>query len=105
KWMRTNVPASKNTEIIPVILTPVSRVRKSALPHLNGVSLWRLQDFRKWSEQALTLLRELRTSFAEPGDLEWRQKAAFRFKDEGIDARGIANFLKQHKAKDELEPL
>jgi hypothetical protein len=51
-WMRDHVEACANAEIIPVLVTPVSRAKEGALPHLTGVSLWPLSDFRAWAATA-----------------------------------------------------
>lgn len=97
-WMRSHVKAAAAADITPVLVSPVSTVKEGALPHLGGVALWPLDEFRKWSETALTVLRELRKTFAEPGDLAWRAAAAELFEQRGLDAPSIVARLKAHPA-------
>lgn len=75
-WIRANVPECADAEIIPVLVTPVRCAEPGAMPHLNAVGLWSLQDFRAWAEESLRILRFMRVSFREPGDLVWRAEAA-----------------------------
>ena len=104
-WMHENVDACSKAEIIPVLVTPVTKVKEAAVPHLKEVTLWPLGEFRAWAEGALAALRELRSSFLEPGNLIWRAKAAEAFEKNGLDAPGLAARLKQQRAKERLKPV
>lgn len=104
-WMRANVEASKDAEIIPVLVTPVAKVRAAALPHLNEVAYWGVREFREWAAAALGTIRELRRTFFEPGDLEWRATAIQVFQEHGLDAVGLAAKLRAQKAASSLTPV
>ncbi|QPC87503.1 DEAD/DEAH box helicase [Mesorhizobium sp. NBSH29] len=101
-WMRANVPECLGTNIVPVLVSPVSRAEVGALPHLNTVLFWNLSDFREWAKTALSTLRELRRTFSEPGDLVWRAQAAELFERHGLDAPGLLLNLKSKVAADIL---
>jgi hypothetical protein len=101
-WMEEYVPESKNTKIVPVLISPVSKVHIDAVPHLKGLTFWGLKDFREWAKEVLSTIRELRTTFVEPGDLEWRLKAADIFKQKGYDAESLVKRLNKQMAKDML---
>lgn len=85
-WMRANVEASETAKILPVLVTPVTKVKQSAVPHLDGVALWPLDGLRQWAENALAALREIRKTFVEPGDLIWRAYAAEVFEQHTMSA-------------------
>lgn len=104
-WMRDHVEACANAEIIPVLVTPVSKAKEGALPHLTDVSLWPLSDFRAWAETALATVREVRSIFPEPGNLIWRARAAELFQQNTLDAPGLAATLKKRLAKDHLKAI
>lgn len=104
-WMRTNVPAARNATILSVLVTPVSTAKVGAIPHLRDVAFWPLADFRKWAGDALTALRQLRMTFAEPGDLVWRAAAAEVFEQHGLDAPSLVAKLKGTAAADHLTPV
>lgn len=104
-WMRANVPAAEKANILPVLITPATTVKKEAVSFLSEVSLWNLSEFRKWAKGALAVIRELRTTFAEPGDLVWRMMAMTKLKQEGYDAVSLMNRLGKHKANDILKPV
>lgn len=102
-WIEENVPESNGTRILPVLITPVTKVRRGAAPHLKGVALWKLNDFRHWAGEALATLREVRSSFAEPGNLAWRAEAASKFKSRRLDAEGLAQMLGASPARGFLD--
>ena len=104
-WMRQNVAASKDAAVIPVLITPVKTAKRSALANLEEVALWKLDEFRRWAAKAITVVRELRRTFVEPGDLEWRAKAAEKFEQNKLDAPGLRAMLQSLPATDHLEPV
>lgn len=71
-WIRVHLSPAPTAPVIQILITPVSRTEQGALCHLKNVKLWKLDQFREWVELALSTIRELRKTFAEPGDIEWR---------------------------------
>jgi hypothetical protein len=59
---------------------------------------------KKWAQNALVVLRELRKTFVEPGDLGWREKAAEFFSENGLSARPLFEKLKNMPASKYLTP-
>ncbi|MHB1141658.1 MAG: DEAD/DEAH box helicase [Sulfuricaulis sp.] len=104
-WMRENVDACKNADILPVLVTPATKVKQAALPHLANVALWRVNEFKKWAHAAIAVVRKLRQTFTEPGDLAWRAEAAVAFQQNCIDAEGLAKLLRTQLAKDKLQEV
>ncbi len=104
-WLRSNVPEASNSEIISVLVSPVSTAKQGAQPHLDNVFLWRLSEFRTWAQAALSTVRELRITFTEQGDLDWRNRAAEVFEQRGLDAPGLIAKLKKQPAASLLVPV
>ncbi len=104
-WIKKNVSISEKANIIPVLITPADKVKKGAVPHLNEVSIWRLSDFRKWANEALSTIREIRNTFSESGDLTWRESVAKILKDKKLDAPTIMKLLRSQKALDILKEV
>ena len=103
-WMRANVEASSKADILPVLVTPVTKVDPGAAPHLDDVALWPLEEFRAWAENALATVREVRRTFVEPGDIVWRVAAAEAFEQNGLDASGLFAMLRSRPAAKHLTP-
>lgn len=103
-WMKDNVQSClpEGMEIVPVLVTPVSTASTGAMPHLGNVSLWKLADFKKWARDAMFIIRELRKTFVEPGDLAWRAEASDMLQSNGFDMIRLINFLKGQIAKELL---
>jgi len=103
-WMREHVPSckSKTVEINSVLVTPVSTVFPGTLTHLGDVYLWKLDDFKVWANDAMGTIRELRKTFVEPGDLDWRAQAAEVIHDKGIDMVSLTAHLQTQLAKELL---
>lgn len=104
-WMRAKVAASERAEILPVLVTPVTKVKEGAIPHLDGVALWPLDDFLAWARNAIAVVRKLRQTFVEPGDLSWRAEAVEAFEQNGLDAPGLVAMLHSRPAADHLKPV
>jgi hypothetical protein len=80
-------------------------MKKGAVPHLDEVALWPVDEFREWAAGALATVRELRTTFVEPGDPVWRAKAAETFVQAGLDAPGLMEKLKGRSAAELLKQV
>ena len=104
-WIKANVALEENTLITSVLVTPKTKVKESAVPHLKDVKLWPLSDFKKWANEALAILRVLRRKFREPGDLAWRAEAIEEFKKGMMDAPGILKVLQNSKADEKLKTV
>ena len=103
-WMRSNVEASAKANILAVLVTPVKKVQQGAMPHLSDVSLWPLDEFRSWGANAVAIIRKMRSSFSEPGNLAWRAETAEAFIQNGMDAHGLYERLQSKIAAENLEP-
>src|SRR5690554_4471226 len=104
-WMRENVEScsAHAVEIIPVLISPVTKVGKGGAPHLNEVMFWDLNDFKDWASHVLDVIRGLRTTFQEPGDLAWRAEVVGRLMTAGLDINSIKEALYSRRCKDVLE--
>lgn len=102
-WMKHNVQLAEDTQYLAVLVTPATTAKEGAIPHLTEVALWPLEEFRTWAKEALAVLRELRRTFVEPGDLVWRAQAADLFEQHGMDAESLFNTLKTRPATKNLQ--
>jgi hypothetical protein len=97
-WMRANVAACAGTEILSILISPVTKVKEGAVPHIKELPLWQLNEFRAWAQNALAVIRELRRTFIDPGDLVWRVTAAEAFEQHTLDAHGLFSMLQSRCA-------
>ena len=104
-WLREHVPGTAGTAIQSVLVTPAKKAKQGAVPHLSRFAHWDLADFRTWADKALDMVRELRRTFVEPGDLAWRAEAASRLEQVRADAPGLARWLSGRSARDHLKPV
>jgi hypothetical protein len=103
-WVRKNLELSKGAEVVPVLITPVKVADGDALPHLGGVCLWDIEDFRKWAQNALGVIREVRRTYPGSGNLEWRETTARRYVENRMDPIGLVNWLRKRPAAELLKP-
>jgi DEAD/DEAH box helicase/Helicase C-terminal domain len=99
-WIEHNRHETSGLEILPVLVTPVSKADDGALPHLNDVSLWPLNDFRVWVSNALAVVRELRSTLTGPGDMVWRAQANETLEMKGLTMAKIVAMLRKSSASD-----
>lgn len=104
-WMKDHVPECADATILPVLLTPISKVQPGATSQLKGVSLWPLDEFRAWAQKAVSVVRNLRTTFSEPGNLDWRMKAVEELEKEGLDMAGLVRMLQAKPALSILQTV
>lgn len=104
-WMREHVPSTDGAKIQPVLVTPASKAKRGAMPHLARVAYWDLAEFRQWADSALSTIRELRRDFVEPGDLAWRAEAARKLGETRADAPGLSDWLSRRPARQYLQEV
>lgn len=63
---------------------------------------WKLDDFKEWASHVLDVVRELRTTFQQPGDLVWRADAAGKLIAARIDVNSIKAMLYSQRSMDLL---
>jgi hypothetical protein len=97
-WVRANLHVSTDAVIIPVLITPVKTARTDALPHLAQVSLWQIDSFRTWVQNALRVLRELRSSYTGSGNLRWRAQAMKLYRQNKISPIELREMLSNQNA-------
>lgn len=92
-WMRANVAESAECEFQAVLVTPATKISAAAVVHAAGLLYWGLDDFRVFAAHALQVIRQLRTTFFEQGDLVWQAEAAEQLKQQGLDFASICKRL------------
>lgn len=93
-WIKKYVGLDEGCTVIAVLVTPVSKADDGALPHLDTVLLWNLDEFKTWARTALSSIREIRRKFVEPSNDAWRREVAEIFEKRMIDANSILKYLK-----------
>ena len=102
-WARENLALSPDAHILPILVTPVKVADNDALPHLKGVCLWPIEEFRAWAQRALMVIRELRRSFPGSGNLLWRTTALEKYIENGLAPRTIVAMLRSRPASEMLK--
>jgi hypothetical protein len=103
KWVKDNLPVNKDATVLPILITPVKKVSKDVMTHLNGVYIWQLNDFREWVRKVLGCLREARKKFTESGNIIWRANTASFFEDAEIAPDSIIRYICEKVASDVLK--
>jgi len=92
-WIRSHLRPPTTTPVTQILITPVTKTEKGGLCHLGNVKLWNLSGFREWVENALSTVRELRTTLTESGDLEWRAAALEILRERKLTAELMISHL------------
>ena len=96
--MKANLPVNPEAEVIPVLVCPDVHIDAEARPHLEGVKHWKQDDYVAYGKRALGVLRELRTTFYDRGDMIWRAAALERLRHEGLDPATLMGMLERAPA-------
>ena len=92
-WLSEYCPEAGGLEATAVLVTPCTVAGKGAKPALKNVRYWALDDFCAWAKEALNVVRVLKASLPQEGDLYWRQEAAERLAEAGLTLDAILNTL------------
>ena len=92
-WLSEYCTEAKGLETTAVLVTPCKVAGKGAKPALKDVRYWALDDFRAWAKKALNVVRALKVSPPQEGDLYWRQEAAAKLAEAGLTLDAILNML------------
>lgn len=104
KWIKKKVPGTAEMDIKPILITPCVKAKSGADPVLEDVFYWRLDMFRTWASNAISVLRELKGTFPGEADLAWRAEAASRLEKEGLTIRAIVASLSPATEAMEIVP-
>lgn len=104
-WIRKNIPAAADAEILPVLVTPVAQAKEAAMPHLETVAVWKLDDFQVWARDAVATVREIRKNLTTVGNLVWRAETMTKLKEHGLDAVSLMKKLRAQQAVEILKPI
>lgn len=100
-WIKHNILSlRKESEIIPVVVTPCENITNGAKPHAQDLYYWNQQDFQAWAEKAITVVRDLKRSFPGEANLEWRKRAMQVYQDNGLDPASLAKSLRNQSLVD-----
>lgn len=97
-WIKQNISSlRKESEILPVVVTPCKNITSGAAPHTQDVCYWNQQEFQDWAEKAITVVRDLKRTFPGEANLEWRETAMKAYQDYGLDPASLAKNLRANK--------
>lgn len=60
KWIKKKITGTNEMDIKPILITPCVKAKSGADPVLEEVFYWRLDAFRTWAFNAISVLRELK---------------------------------------------
>lgn len=92
-WLNEYCPDAEGLETTAVLVTPCTVAARGAKPALKDVRYWALDSFLAWSKEALNVVRELKASLPQEGDLYWRHEAAERLTQGRLTLDAILNML------------
>lgn len=102
-WIIKNTDLDDTAIIISVLITPVKKVSIGGESFTKNFSYWELKEFKKWAHNALSILREMRKSFVEAGDLSWRSEAVNILEKNHLDMMSLINHFKDNVASKYLD--
>ncbi len=101
-WVKEKLFLNQDANVIAVLVTSVKKADKDASLHLGDACLWNLNEFRDWAKNAIKTVRELRLTFTDIGNLDWRDKAVERYDAEDLSPKRLIAKLRAQPAKDIL---
>lgn len=97
KWLNANYEGTKTMTLHPIILSPSTKAQPGAIPQLEGVKYWKLDDFIDWATKSIASLRAIKETFSQEGDLVWRAEASGLLVYHNLTIERIVDSLPQAK--------
>lgn len=104
KWIEQHLSMHPDAEILPVLISPRTLIDVDATPYAENACYWNTEDFCQWASSAIGVVQELRPSFSQPGNLQWRETAMVKYKDARIDPDSLIKLLKSSLLKNLASP-
>lgn len=104
-WMRANVSESSECEFLTVLVTPATKISHAALVHSAGLLYWELGNFCNFAAHALQVVRKLRSSFFEQGDLVWQAQAMDVLKQQAVDFASICRHVQATPVEQRMQAV
>lgn len=98
EWIKKHLRLPKDSEILSVLITPSKTVLMDSIAFLDNVYIWNLDEFKKWSLNAIGIIRNLRGKYPGQADLVWREGALQQYLHNNIDPIKLVNELKKNPA-------
>ncbi len=97
-WIAENVPnLHDEVDIVPIMVTTAKSIDPSATAFAGDVFYWHADEFRRWADEAMAVVRRLRASFPGSGDISWRTLAMQEYKQAKLDPNSIIGMLTKLK--------
>lgn len=100
KWVIDNVPLTDTNHIHSVMITTQYKIHQDVPTYAEDVGWWHIDDFRKWANEALSVLRTLRSTYTGPGQDAWRAKVREQLLKNKLDPISIINTATKTKLRD-----
>ncbi len=82
------------------MITTQHKIHQDVPTYSEDVGWWHIDDFRKWANEALSVLRTLRSTYAGPGQDAWRAKVREQLLKNKLDPISIINTATGTKLRD-----
>lgn len=101
EWLYTNEPSiDKDCNIRTVFITNSSTIDASAVVFSNGVYYLNRDRLLSFARKSIGIVRRIRETFVEPGDIIWRTDAADMLIENSITPNDIIDLISSYKLSD-----
>lgn len=97
KWIKEKITLSSKANIDTIFITNARTIQTSAAVFGNDVWYVNKYEFIEWARQAIDCVRQLRQTFTEEGDLDWRKQASRKFSGEKLSPKDLILKIKRTK--------
>ena len=99
-WIEKNVALEKGAQIVTVMITPAETIHPDAATYAGDVKYWHMDEFRKWADSAIAVMRQLRGSYPGAGTIGWRGVVVAELRKANLDPKSIIEYVSQRKLAD-----
>lgn len=89
KWIRDNVRLQPSARIYSSLITTQAKIHPDVPTYAEDIGYWHIDDFIKFSNGAIEVLRACRATFAGVGDTAWRDAVRNQLRLHKLDPMSI----------------
>lgn len=105
-WIRANLKdrLRPDASIVAAMISPCVLIDKDAATFAADCGYWNMDAFRKWADDAIDIVRKVRSTFPGAGVGEWRSKAGQVFRESGLDPESLVKTATRQRLADLAQP-
>ena len=96
-WLREKRIICEYKKVLTIVISPASSIHENVKEIAGNLFFVSVDDFKAFALKAVNTLRDLRTRYVGPGEIDWRNSVRKALIENDLDPRSICSFFTNKK--------